>query len=402
MNIWWILYIIDWGLFIPILLTTVYLLFFAVCSLFRHDSHVGNAKHKNRFIVLIPAYKADKYILRTVNCVLGQSYAMRNFDVVVISDHQGEIVNMQLAQLPITLLTPNFDYSSKLKSLQYAMLNLPQFKIYDAVIILNASDIIEPEFLEQVNDAYDSAGTKVIQTHRLARNNETSIARLDAIFEEINNAIFRRGHLTVGLSAALGNSGCIFEFQWFKQNIMKIRKTIGEDKELEALLMRDGIFIDYFEDIHIYDLKPTTTSEFNDQRRRWTYMQLHSLVNNLRFLPAAMFGRRHDLTDKIIQWMLVPRTIMIGIISIMSVVLPFVYFSLVIKWWAIAAVLLFAFSMATPNYIVGNRWDTDFLKVPFISISALFNVFRAGRDEAGTRINDFGDMMKGFKRKKKK
>ena len=402
MNLWWILYIIDLGLFIPVALTTVYLLVFALFSLIRHEAHVSKSKHSKRFIVLIPAYRSDKHIMETVNSVLGQTYAQRNFDIVVISDHQGELINMRLAQLPITLLTPNFDHSSKLKSLQYAMLNLPQFKIYDAVVILNSSDIVEPEFLEQVNDAYESAGTKVIQTHRLARNRSLSISRLDAIFEEINNSIFRRGHLAVGLSSALGNSGCVFDFQWFKQNIMKMRTVLGEDKAWEVQLLREGIYIDYFEDIHIYDLKPTTVHEFNEQRGRWTYIQLHSLINNFRYLPAALFGRRYDLADKIIQWILVPRTIMMGIITIMSLVLPFIYFRLSIKWWVVAAFVVFAYSLATPNYLVDKHWDTDFLKAPFISVGALFNIFRAGRDEAGNRINAFSEIIRGIKRRIKK
>lgn len=402
MYIWWILYIIDFGLFIPVALTTVYILVFALLSLFRHETHVSKSKRTNRFIVLIPAYRADKRIMETVNSVLGQTYAQRNFDIVVISDHEGELVNMRLAQMPITLLTPNFEYSSKLKSLQYAMLNLPQFKIYDAVIILNATDIVEPEFLEQVNDAYESAGTKVIQTHRLARNRNVSIARLDAIFEEINNSIFRRGHLSVGLSSALGNSGCVFNFQWFKQNIMKIRAGLGEDKALEALLLREGIYIDYFEDIHVYDLKPTTIREFNEQRGRWGYIQLHSLVNNFRYLPAALLSRRYDLADKIIQWMLVPRTMMMGFITIMSLVLPFIYFTLAIKWWVVAALAIFAFSMVTPGYVVDKHWDTDFLRAPFISIGALLNFFRAWRDEAGNRISAFSEILQSIKRRIKR
>ncbi len=402
MNIWWILYIIDWGLFIPVALTAAYLLVFSVCSLFRHESHVLKSKHSRRFIVLIPAYKADKSIIETVNSILGQTYAQRNFDIVVISDHQSELVNMRLAQLPITLLTPNFDYSSKLKSLQYAMLNLPQFKIYDAVVILNAGDIVEPEFLEQVNDAYESAGTKAIQTHRLARNRNVPIARLDAIFEEINNSIFRRGHLAIGLSAALGNSGCVFDYLWFKQNILKMRNFLGEDKEMEAMLMRDSIYVDYFDNIQVYDIKVSTIKAFNEQRSRWTYIQLHSLVNHIRHLPISIFSRRYDQADKIVQWMLVPRTIMMGIISIMGLVLPFIYFSLAIKWWIVAAVSIMAFAIATPNYLIDKHWDSDFLRAPLISIAALLNIFRAGRNEAGNRFNAFGKVMRNIRHKIRK
>jgi cellulose synthase/poly-beta-1,6-N-acetylglucosamine synthase-like glycosyltransferase len=402
MKFWWILYIIDWILFLPIAFTIIYLLVYAAIALTKSRGEVAKAKFQNRFIILIPAYKSGKDILETVNTVLGQTYSQRNFDVVVISDHQNEMINMRLAQLPITLLTPNFERSTKVKALQYAILNLPQFKIYDAVILLDSGNIIAPEFLEQVNDAFESAGTKAIQTHRMARNLDTPIARMDAIFEEINNSIFRRGHLAMGLSASLNSSGSIFDFNWFKRNIMKIRCATGEEKELEAMLIRDNIYIDYFENINVYDEKTRLVHNFNLQRGRWTTIQLHNLLNNIHYLPMAVMNTNYDMIDKLLQWMLIPRTIMMGLLSIMCCVLPFIYFTLAIKWWFFTALALFAFSLATPDYLVTKNWDRDFLRAPLITIGSLYNIFRAGRDEAGNRLDAFSHLVQKLKFKRSK
>ena len=397
MDLWWILYIFDWILFVPVAFTVAYILFFSIMALSKSRTNIPKAKQQSRSIVLIPSYKSDKKILETVNTVLGQTYSQRNFDIVVISDHQNEMINMRLAQLPITLLTPNFARSTKVKALQYAILNLPQFKIYDAVILLDAGNIVDPEFIEQVNDAFESAGTKAIQTRRMARNLDTPVARLDTIFEEINNTVFRRGHLAIGLSSSLNSSGSVFDFLWFKRNIMKIRSSVGEDKELEALLLRDSIYIDYFDEIHVYDEKTRKVHDFNLQRGRWTYIQLHNLLNNFRFLPFAFMNNQYDLVDKVIQWLLIPRTIMMGIISIMCVILPFIYFTLAIKWWLITVIALFAYALATPDYLVSKHWDRDFLHAPFITIGALYNIFRAGKDESGTRLDAFSHMIQKFK-----
>ncbi len=393
MDFWWILYIIDWGTFFFVGLTVFYILVFSIASLFSRHTTVSRAKRQNRFIVLIPAYRQDNVVLHSVNSILGQTYPQRQFDIIVISDHESEITNMRLAQLPVTLLTPNFAESSKAKSMQYAMLNLPQFKIYDAVVVLDADNIVEPEFLEQINDAFVAAGTKAIQAHRMPKNRDTAAARLDAIFEEINNSVFRRGHITLGLSAAINGSGMAYDFEWFKTNVMKVR-TKGEDKELEAMLMRDSIFVDFFDNIHVYDEKTRNTKEFNRQRGRWVGTQLHSLINNIRFLPGALLNRRYDQVDKILQWMLVPRTIMMGIIMVMSLVLPFLYFSLVIKWWIAAAVVMFAFSLATPDYLVDEKWDKDFLRAPLVTIWGLFNIFNAGKSEADNRLSAVGKIAK--------
>lgn len=367
MDFWILLYIIDWTLFAFTAGTVLYLGIFAVSSLFDKSQELKKAKIQRRFIVLIPSYKQDAVIEHTVLSILGQSYPQRMFDVIVISDHQGEMTNMRLAQYPITLLTPNFEESSKAKSLQYAILNLPEFKIYDVAVILDADNIVETEFLSTINDAYENASTKAIQLHRISKNRDTAAARMDAVFEEINNNIFRKGHINIGLSSALAGSGVAYDFNWFKENIMKT-KTAGEDKELEALLLRQGIFIDYFDDIYVYGEKKRTTEKLNEQRGRWAIQQIHNVIRNIRFLPGAIFRKQHDLTDKIIQWILIPRTTMMSIIILMSIILPFIYFTLCIKWWLLGAVALFIFALATPDYLVDEMWDKTFLRSPLITL----------------------------------
>ena len=372
MDFWLLLFIFDGILFVIIAGTVLYLGVFAVAALFHSKPVIPKAKKFNRFVVLIPAYKQDNVIEQTVLSVLGQAYPQRMFDITVISDHQDEITNMRLAQYPITLLTPDFEESTKAKSLQYAILNLPEFKIYDAVIILDGDNIIDQDFLEQVNDAYEMAATKAIQTHRISKNRDTAAARMDAIFEEINNTIFRRGHISFGLSAALAGSGTVFDFNWYKTNVMRT-KTSGEDKELEALLMRQDIFVDYFDHIYVYGEKKRTTTTLNEQRGRWAMQQFSNLFRNIRFLPGAIFRKQYNLADKLIQWMLVPRTNMIGIIMIMSIVLPFIYLTMAIKWWILGSLALFIFALATPDYLVDEMWDKTFLRSPFVSLWKMFS-----------------------------
>lgn len=366
-DFWFILYIVDWLLFVFTASTVIYLGIFSIASLIKKPTDIAKAKNNRRFIILIPSFKQDDVIEQTVLSILSQAYPQRFFDVTVISDHQKEMTNMRLAQYPITLLTPNFEESTKAKSLQYAILNLPEFKIYDLVVILDADNIVNSDFLAKINDAYEAAATKAIQAHCISRNRDTAAARMDAIFEEINNSIFRKGHINIGISASLAGSGMAFDFNWFKENVMKA-KTAGEDKEMEALLLRQGIYIDYFEKIYVYREKKRTTAKLNEQRGRWAIQQLHNFIRNVRFLPGAIFSKQYDLADKIIQWMLIPRTTMVGIIMLMSIVLPFIYLTMAIKWWIMGALVLFFFALATPDYLVDEMWDKTFLRSPFVTL----------------------------------
>ena len=371
--LWYCIVTIDVLLFVFVALTIIYMAIYSFASLFSRHINIPPAKQQNRFIILIPSYRQDNSIEKTVKSVLGQTYPQRLFDVTVISDHQKEITNFKLAQYPITLLTPNCHGSTKAKSLQLAINNLPQFKIYDIVIILDAGSIVEPEFLQQMNDAFETAGTKAIQAHRLPLSRDTSIACLDATFEEINNSIFRRGHVTLGISAAICGSGVAYEFRWFKENIKKV-STGWEDKEMEALLMRQQIYIDYFDNIYVYDEKTRRMGDFNRQRSRWASTQLRSILSNIRFLPAALFYKRDDMVDKIIQWMLMPRMLLMGIIVVMSIIMPFIYMSLAVKWWIAFAVVMLVFAIATPDYLVNKKWEHAFIKAPFIMLASLLNI----------------------------
>ena len=364
MDYWFVLYFIDWGLFIVTAGTVLYLTIFAIASFIKRNHEQPRIKKQNRIVILIPSFKQDDVIEQTVISVLSQAYPQRMFDVTVISDHQSEMTNMRLAQYPITLLTPNFAESTKAKSLQYAILNLPEFKIYDIVLILDADNIIEQDYLQKINEAFEIAATKAIQTHRVSRNRDTTAARLGAIFEEINNAIFRRGHINLGLSSALAGSGTAYDFNWFKTNVMKV-KTAGEDKELEVLLLRQEVFIDYFEDIYVYGEKMRTTTKMNQQRGRWVSQQFQNAIRNFKFLPGAIFRKKYNLADKIIQWMLLPRTTMMAIMILMSIILPFIYLTLVIKWWVLVSLVLFIFALVTPDYLVDEVWDHSFLRSPF-------------------------------------
>ena len=376
MDFWQIIYAIDWFLFAIVGLTVLYLTVYSIAGLFSSHPEIPKARHLNSFIVLIPSYKGDNSVTETVMSVLGQSYPQRLFDVIVISDHEEEMTNFRLAQLPITLLTPNFHNSTKTRSLQFAINNLPQFKIYDLVVVLDAGDIVDQEFLHEMNDAYEVAGTKAIQAHRLSKNRDTAIAHMDAVFEEINNTIYRRGHITLGLSASLTGSGNAFNFNWFKENIFKVNTT-AMDKELEALLLRQHIFVDYFDDILVYAEKTRTTKEFNDKRARWASAQFHSIIKNIRFLPMAIFNRYYAWIDKILQWVLMPRTIMMTVIVFMCMLMPLIYFTLAIKWWILFIWVLFIFALSTPDYLVDKNWNRSFARAPFIMLGSLFTPARA-------------------------
>ena len=81
-------------------------------------------------------------ILHSVESFLLQDYPQDHYHVVVISDNMSKETNEQLATLPITLLQPTMEKSSKAKALQFATsaISHQPSAIYDYVVILDADN----------------------------------------------------------------------------------------------------------------------------------------------------------------------------------------------------------------------------------------------------------------------
>ena len=77
--------------------------------------------------------------------------------------------------------------------------------------------------------------------------------------------------------------------------------------------------------------------------------------------------------------MLLPRMIMMSIIIFMGVIIPFIYMTAALKWWALFAIVLLIFAIATPNYLVDDKWDGTFFKIPLVLLSPVLNKFSFGR-----------------------
>lgn len=366
-------YYTDYILFILLSISVGYLTIFSFFSMVKKGRRYPKAIKKFKFLVLIPAYKEDNVIFDSVKSVLEQEYPSDKFDLVVISDRMTDHTNSLLSQERLTLHKISPENSSKAYALNFAITNLKHFN-YDVVVILDADNVVPKNYLDDINDIFYS-GSKALQTHRIAKNLNTDMAILDAISEEINNSIFRRGHVNIGLSSALIGSGMAFDFKWFSSKV-KYLKTSGEDKELEIMLLKDCVYIDFADYIYVYDEKIQKEDAFYNQRRRWLAAQFYSLVQGIKDLPQTIMNNNIDYIDKVIQWALLPRIIVMGLIGILTLLNTFFDFYGSIKWWILLMILFFAFAMAIPDYLVNKRSIRTFLKIPLLFMLMVLNLFR--------------------------
>ncbi len=297
--------------------TSLYLFIFAIASLFPYKRKKPHDFKKRRFALLIPCYREDEVIIEVSKSALSQNYPKSHFDVIVIADKFEQKTIKKLKDLPIILYNEDFPVSTKTRALNHALINLPDNK-YDVVCILDADNLMEPDFLGKVNDSF-SNGYIAVQGHRVAKNMNTNFAILDAISEEVNNNLFRKGHRVLGLSSALIGSAMAFDYKFFKNLMRDVEVVGGFDKEIELRLLRDGYLIEYLPFAYVYDEKVQNAAVFSRQRRRWLSAQFHYF--GIHFVPAlkALFTKGNiDYFNKALQYLQLPRVLLAGILAILT------------------------------------------------------------------------------------
>jgi cellulose synthase/poly-beta-1,6-N-acetylglucosamine synthase-like glycosyltransferase len=352
----------------------LYMLFFSIMGHLAPKPKKYPIIRKNKFAIFMPSYKGDEVILSTAVEALKQDYPKELFDVIVIADSLKPETISTLKQHPLIVVEVAFENSTKGKSLN-AGIKAVEANHYDYAIILDIDNVMEDGYLTKLNERLQLC-QQVIQTHRAAKNADTQFSVLDGISEEVNNHIFRKGHQTVGLSAALIGSGKALQYPLFVLIMREITAVGGFDKEMEILLISRRIRIDYADDIYVYDEKVQLAEIFQNQRRRWMSAQLVFMRKYaLKGMFQSLITFNIDYLDKCIQLILLPRVINLGLTGIMIAsyfINPwfgaFFFFTLVGQ----IIVLL----MSTPKKYFNQKGLASMARLPYGFFLMFMNLFK--------------------------
>ncbi|RNC89641.1 MAG: glycosyltransferase [Allomuricauda sp.] len=361
---------------------SIYVFVFSLAGLFKQPQRKNIIQKQRKFAVLIPGYKEDNVIVEVARRALEQSYPEALFDVVIIADSFQDITLYKLGNLPIKLVEVSFEKSTKSKALNRAMEVIGDD--YNVALILDADNIMEYDFIEKVNNAFNK-GYKVVQGHRMAKNLNTPMAILDAISEEVNNHIFRKGHRVLGLSSALIGSGMAFDYHFFKTTMARVNAVGGFDKELELKLLRDRNTIEYLHHALVRDEKVQKSEVFANQRKRWLSAQF------IYFRRFALSGLKElfvkgnvDFADKVYQMISPPRILLLGLVGLITTSYVFAEFYLGSKllfvpsylWIGIMVLTLLAFFMAIPTKFYNLKTANAISTLPKAFLLMLLSLFR--------------------------
>lgn len=368
---------IEYFILIYLTIQVAYLLFFSIAGKISKKKVFEKAQKLRKIRIFVPGYKEDAVIIATAKNILEQDYPKELFEVVIIADSFSDTTLKTLKSLPIQVVEVSFEKSTKGKALQKAVEATAQ-KSADIILILDADNHISSGFLYAVNNAFEQ-GYLAVQGHRTAKNFQTPFALLDACTEEINNHIFRRGHVAVGLPSALIGSGMAFDLTLFTNLLTDIGDTSGEDKELEFRLVRQRKKVAFLDGEYVYDEKVAKTDVFSQQRSRWLATQVEFFEKYFIEGWFQLFKGNVAFFNKVFQTYLFPRVMLVAVLGLWLIFCfffanQFLNFSI-----GLFVALAIALLMGIPSKWYNKQLLMAFLQIPIALVSILKAALNIGK-----------------------
>lgn len=398
MNIlYYILLLVNYGIYLVILIPVLYFLVFSVASLFyRQKKKKLKPGEKRKVSVIFPAYQEDAVILNSASAALRHRSELADLHILVIADglQPATIETLRKAGAQVEEIVNT--EGTKAAALEFAMKFIPENT--GEMIILDIDNVMKDGFVDSILTSKLKKKLEIVQGHRTAKNQNTPYAVLDAISEEINNSIFRRGHRVLGLSSALIGSGFICDVALFKNEFVGHVKSKGEDKEFELRLLKNRIRIGYDDNAVVYDEKVQRSDAFYRQRKRWMAIQRDLQREEAKKAFRSLSGFTNiEYLNKMYQLMIPPKIITIGVITMGMVLSQILYhlFPVAMLYpvqlsWVILFILLIvtgitAFPLRYLNKKMLFKAVIHLPNVLFLMIKARLNLKKIGNDFVHTK-----------------
>ena len=252
------------------------------------------AKTNHKFAVIIPARNESAVIGNLLESIKSQTFSKDCYDVYVAVERKDDPTCRIAADCGAELyFKRNFDKCGKgyvLEEVVDYIFDNRADRGYEAFIIIDADNLMEPDYFEKLNDALD-AGYDIAVGYRNSKNwNDGWIAANTGLtftrFSRFNNfGKAKKGH-TVLLTGT-----CYY----IKTDIVKKHggwkwHSLTEDVELTTVAAINGYKTTYIEDAVFYDEQPTDLATSFRQRKRW----VKGFFNNGNRYKEQLYAGMHD------------------------------------------------------------------------------------------------------------
>jgi cellulose synthase/poly-beta-1,6-N-acetylglucosamine synthase-like glycosyltransferase len=172
-----------------------------------------------------------------------------------------------------------------------------------------------------------------------------------------------------------------FDYQWFKAHVGQLNSAV-EDREMEAMLMKENVFIKFENDIPVFDEKVSNSDNFQRQRLRWMTGQVQTLLLMLPYIPKAVITGNINYIDKTIQQALIPRSMLLVLTFVLSIISAIITITThhspltTLKWWLLFGLLCLSLLVAMPSALRRRSVFSRLTYLPRLVWRMITNLFK--------------------------
>lgn len=169
---------------------------------------------------------------------------------------------------------------------------------FDGFFIINADNVLSPDYISKMNDAFVATGGEhVITSYRNSRNfGSNYMSCLYGLYFISACRFEARGRTVCGCSTRVSGTGYLFPSQLVEQGWEYV--TLTEDWEFTADQLARGSKVLYCDEAEFFDEQPLTISVMLRQRLRWARGHMIVFFTRFRELMKSLFSRENRLDGR--------------------------------------------------------------------------------------------------------
>ncbi len=227
---------------------------------------------QTRFAVIIPARNESRVIEGNLRALQNADYPAELCKTFVIVESMEDPTVQICRRYPNTevYLRRNFDRPGKGPALDECLKSI--FKTdehFDAVLLLDADNVIEPNFLARLNDAYVAGFDAACGKRNNKDWNSSATSAASGLTFMVINTLQNKAKAGRGMNVIFTGTGFYIRYDILKSLGGWPFVTMTEDYEFSTYALCNGITTTYLEDAIYYDEQPTGLWQSIVQRTRW-------------------------------------------------------------------------------------------------------------------------------------
>lgn len=256
-----------------------------------------DAKSDHKFAILIPARNESAVIEQLLLSISEQNYNHDLIETYVIVEKEDDPTCEIAKRYKNTniFIRKHLENKGKGYALDEVIKDIfEKGKEYDAFIICDADNVLDKNFVYEMNKTYD-AGYKLCLGYRNSKNwNGGWVASCSALTFSMINTFHNKSRARFNRNVMVSGTGFYIAYDILKQMGGWNFYTLTEDYEISLFSTLNNVKSTYNEYAEFYDEQPTSLKASWNQRLRWVkgYGQVNKQYQK-KLLKSAVFDKKN-------------------------------------------------------------------------------------------------------------